>query len=788
MAIYIPILKQSDLILDDKKQIVPEAKIDIWDPVSSTPIDVYTYDAANDRYILATNPVILDVNSRPLHTYFVKQLALCRLSKYKGDFYDSATGSTVASWEFIREWYGAWDEDAAKNDTIVTGFSGLQDANPELGKVTVVGYWTDKDCEARTYVWDPNCTQDADGGYIVKNRELDVGRWILMFDGEYIPSSYYGVYPGRESTMNSLLNYVATVGTAQKPTAPGIYFIPGAYTAASTDLVTAKKVLIDAETYFTRNTFEVADLKVVGTSSHWNCDFIITNPNAEAHSSWFRTLAWFYMCGAKTLYYDNTNYFTNAQINNSYELNQKTIIGTSRLPATYGTNGRLRLVNCNIQGTKLWNNTDKLYFASCDFKDEWFTNPDSLDFVNNVNARSMSVVRLSLSNFVSTTAYINAMGANGAQYLDLEGRTVSSISFPASVTELRNAYCSTLSISKGTSADIWLKNVTAAQAYITARYITMENGCNITFGSEPSFEAMWANDSTVTAQTIWTSKKQIIMRNCSVNITFNRVTNNNDKEMVIQFYNCEFQTNCSIQAKFLTMRNCRTSNNTIKIYPYKEDNIYKMFVDLQGNTFNNSQPIEFTKFNDDNCYEVVASWTIVDNSFYGNDEGLRCRYWQNRVGSNYNKTFIKCSTDTVIEYAGNVGKCPADNPKGLSISDNTSYKTETITQGGQSYTLYKYTGASMRICPKFTNNVWWMVSYPGKVCHAQKYYNWVNSPYDSLTYSLFNQQLYYYPYGHDWVDRDSDFFRLTPCTFNDYIRIVQRGDGDHNQGIICHVV
>jgi len=785
---YIPIISEKDLVLDQNKRIMPNGKIEILDPVSTNPIDVYTYDSQNNRYVVATNPIYLDVESRPQHTYFVKQLAYCRLSKYLGEFTDPITHSAISNYEFVRDWYGAFSADDAKNDTIISGITALGEANTELGKVTVVGYWTDKDCEARTYVWDPNCTQDPDGGYIIKNNDLDTGRWILMFDGEYIPSTYYGVYPGRESTMNALLNYVATVGTAQKPTAPGVYFAPGYYTAATTDLVTSKKVLLDADTQFTRNTFEVGDLKVIGSATHWICDFIIDNPNAEAHSSWFRTLAWFYMCRAKTYYYDSTNYFTDSNVNYSYELNQKNIIGTSRLPATYGANGLLRLVNCNIKGTKLWNNSDKLYFASCDFKDEWFLNPANIDFVNNVYARSVGLCNLNLSNFTSTTAYINAQGANGATVLDLEGRTVTSISFPASVTELRNAFCTNLSINKTGAVDIWLKNVVASNASIAARYITIEKGSDINFNNEPSFDAMWCNDSKINAQTIWYSKKQIIMNNCWVGITFQRVTDNTSTEAVLEFINCEFQTNVGIQSKSLIMHNCRTSNNTIKIYPYKQDDVYKMFVDLQGNTFNNSSPIEFTKFNDDNCYEVVASWTIVNNSFYGNDEGLRCRYWQNRVGSNYNKTFIKCSTDTVIEYAGNVGKCPADNPKGLMISDNTSYMTESITQGGETFTLYKYTGASMRICPKFSNNVWWMVSYPGKVCHAQKYYNWVNSPYDSLTYSLFNQQLYYYPYGHDWQDRDSDFFRLTPCTFNDYIRIVQRGDGDHNQGIVCHVV
>lgn len=670
MAVYIPILKQSDLVLDNKKQIVPDAKIDIWDPVSSTPIDVYTYDAANDRYILAVNPIRLDVNSRPQSTYFVKQLALCRLSRFKGDFYDELSGSTVAAWEFIREWYGAFSEDDAKNDTIISGISSLADANTELGKVTVVGYWTDKDCEPRTYVWDPNCVQDADGGYIIKSNDHDTGRWILMFDDEYLPSTYYGVYPGHESTMNALLNYVTTVGTAQKPTAPGIYFVPGTYDASTVALLTNKKILLDADTQFTRQYIDCADLKVIGDTNHWICDFYVENPEAVVHSSWFRTLQIFYNCGAKKYIFDETNYFFDTTLKSNCVLNQKIIEGSTRMPTNYG-NYALTLNNCQIEGQKIWDSTDKIVFQNTDFKDIWFKNPANIDFATKVNVSSMGINTVRLANFSNITAYVNYVGANGITVLDLAGRDISTLNVPASVTELRNVIAGTISCSKGSTADVTFRNVKANTVSLSCRYINLYDS-DISFSSEPTFSAMWGHRSRINSSYPWyTKSKQIICEDCYIGFGINMVTDNTSDHGVLEFTNCEFQTNVSLSVKRITMKRCVTSNNTIKVYPRKSDSTYYIGpATFENCVLNNNNPLEFTKNeNDDNCYECIAQWTLVGNTFEGNTEGVRCRYWQNRVGSNYGKTFIALGPSVnAIEIKGNTGKCPAEDFYGSVIT------------------------------------------------------------------------------------------------------------------------
>ena len=673
---YIPIINQNDLFVDERGKLIPGAKIEILDPVSTNPVDVFTCNG--DTYTAAENPVYLDNESRTQHTYFTQQLVLCILWKYIGTMNDPTADDEPEHWQQVRDWYaGEGDAEAnASYSETVYGLAGLMSSQSE-SSVTVIGYWTSNDCEARTYYWDPTCTQQPDNGYIVKKTGVDTGRWILKFDHEYLPSTYYGVYPGHEENINALLTYEDTVGTAAKKTAPGVYFIRGNYNASTVALITSKKVLLDADTSFSRDSFEVADLKVIGDAQHAICDFWIDNPEAVAHSSWFNTLAVFYTCGAKKLVFDENNYFSNTTFTHNITLNQKIIEGSTRMPANYG-NYALIINNCHIEGQKIWDHTDKIIFQNTDFKDIWFKNPSSIDFNTKVTVNSMNVDTIRLDNFANTTAYVNAMAANGATVLDLAGRDISTLTVPTTVNELRNVIAGTINCSKGSTADVIFRNVKANSLNLSCRYITLYDS-DVSFPSEPTFSAMWGNRSRISSSYPWYTKtKQVICDDCYIGVVFNMVTDNTSDHGTLQFTNCVFQENCSLSVKRLTMKRCVTNNNTIKVYPRKADNVYYLGpVTLENNTFNNNSPVEFTKNDpDDNCYECMAQWTIVGNTFLGNTEGLRCRFWQNRVGSNYNKTFIKRAIQS-ITYEGNTGNCPAESMTGTSF---TSYSDSGWTK------------------------------------------------------------------------------------------------------------
>lgn len=382
---YIPFISQDDLVLDNQQKRLVGGKIEVLDPISNNPVDIFVYDGSNDNYIVATNPIYLDVNSRPEHTYFSTQLVLCRLYKYMGNFSDPMIDDDTNNWEFVREWNGSFHENDQKNDTIVYGFSSIQDANPDLGSITVVGYWNNYDCEARTYVWDGTCVQTPDNGYIVKANGIDTGRWILKFDGEWLPSTYYGVYPGRTANINALLSYVATVGTSQVPTAPGVYFQNGVYNNLTSNLTTSKKVLLDADTQFTKLNFlfTVQDVNVIGNATHYICDFKFAPhqfnySNTVAHSSWFRTIDAFIGCAAQNLIWDRTDYFTNKQITGNQTLYKQKLTFYKSWDYTYAANAYVNISECEIEGQKIFRFTnDYINFYDMKFNLEWFVIPSS---------------------------------------------------------------------------------------------------------------------------------------------------------------------------------------------------------------------------------------------------------------------------------------------------------------------------------------------------------------------------------------------------------------------------
>lgn len=382
---YIPFISQDDLILDNQQKRLVGGKIEVLDPISNNPVDIFVYDGSNDNYIVATNPIYLDVNSRPEHTYFSTQLVLCRLYKYIGNFSDPMIDDDTNNWEFVREWNGSFHENDQKNDTIIYGFNSIKDANPDLGSITVVGYWNNFDCEARTYVWDANCVQTPDNGYIVKANGIDTGRWILKFDGEWLPSTYYGVYPGRTANINALLSYVSTVGTNQVPTAPGVYFQKGVYSNLSSNLTTSKKVLLDADTQFTKQNFlfTVQDVNVIGNATHYICDFKFAPynenySNTVAHSSWFRTIDAFIGCSAQHLIWDKMDYFTNKQISINQTLYKQKLSFYKTLDYTYADSAYLSINECEIEGQNIFRFTDDFVnFQNETIKLDWFVKPSS---------------------------------------------------------------------------------------------------------------------------------------------------------------------------------------------------------------------------------------------------------------------------------------------------------------------------------------------------------------------------------------------------------------------------
>ncbi len=666
----IPVINQNERFLDLNEQPLVNGKVEILDPVSNNFLTIWSY--SDDEYTVMTNPARLDIEGRVTQTIFCDRIVYVRVYKYLG-----RDENNHEIFEFIRDFYAGENENSESREYVV-GIEDLKDLDPSVNSsVNVLGYFNAFDCPMRQYVWDANCTQDPDNGYVVASDVSSTGRWILVFSGEYLPSSYYGVYPGQVANINALMAYPEKVGTRLIPTAPGIWFVPGQYDV-DTNINTDKKVLLDANTTFLCDYFFCGNLTVKGEPQNAICDFDFRDPEQEAHSSWFKTMAGYLTCGAKKYIFDAKDNFLNHTLQNAnYTLQNKIIEGQTRLPVTYsGDNCRITFNNCVINAERIFNSTDKLGFAYTEIHDHWWNSPASIDFYNNVAARSISINSLVIDNFTNMTAYVNALGADGQQVIDLAGRSIYNLDLPLSVVELRNTHVTNNANIAANGRNITIRNCQLDNAIITCNQLSVYDS-RIYFNMEPSVNAAWFNDSEIRAGSDFVNKAaQYICEDCTVGINFKRVTDNTSRDGYLGFTRCAFENNV-INSKTLIMKNCDCDGCTIKVYPYKDGDVYKMYCYFEGNRFISGVPIEFTKIDQingsyqDDVYEIVVNWTIMNNFFAGNTEGLRCRYWQHRTGSNYGKTFIAWSNDNAIVYKDNTGDCPDDNASQLSVTNGT---------------------------------------------------------------------------------------------------------------------
>lgn len=692
---YIPILKQSDQVIDNNKRLIVGGKIEILEANTLNKIDVYTYDAGNEKYIIAENPIYLDVYSRPQQTYFVTQLCLCKLYRYIGDFSDPMIDNDDNNWRYIREWNDSWNYEESKNDTIVYGLNGLKKSNIELGSVSVVGYWNNYDCEMRTYVWDNACTQEPDNGYIVLSDKSTNGRWILSFEDEYIPSTYYGVYPGQEANINTLLNFVSEVGSADRfiKTAPGVYFKNGDYTNSTVGLVTEKKIMLDNKTSFTANTFTCPDVKVIGTPTKAICDFNFTAQH-DAHSSWFRTARTFLNCGAKHLYIDAQDNFTDKVIPNYITITDKFIYGNSRLPLTYNDGAYLRLVNCVIVGQDLFKADDYIQYRNMEFTDEWYSATQaSMDFGDitqghKIDVRTLFNNTLDFANFKNKVNYAKAIQADGQTYLNMQNAEIQSMSLDT-ITEVVNLKSDTLVLNSVSNITLTNVNSQIRLPNMTENHLFYVTDCYLTFASIPTFGSIISNNSTIinefgfdTAVTQVNFKGGVCNSHigCSTASTY-------VKGKTLTLDNTSIVDNTQIKVNQIFMRNCECGG-IINVYPYLDGDVYKASMYFKNNKFINEAVISLDAYgaSDTQVNGVqIDMFKFIDNDFSQTDlKGIHIPFYAKGNLTKFTSGTGTSYGDNKVRYVGNTGNCPQET---MTVRGDTSAFTQNVTDGSASYVV-----------------------------------------------------------------------------------------------------
>lgn len=287
-------------------------RVTIYEHDSEIVKTVYTLEG--ETYTQAENPQLLNVAGRLDDTlYFDASVVDVKIERYVGEEGLMSEESPDDDFETFDVYSYGFTLDIGTAGEIVDTVDDLRTTPTSAGTVNVRGYYYAGDCSPRLYVWDASSSATEDGGYIIASSLTAEGRWILAYDGETIPCTWYGVRPNNLSNIASLLGYPGIIGTYSIRTAPRVYFVRGTYDAAAYTYTTDKALVFSSKAKFTGATFKCPSVEVDGAITDYIADFNFNDNGLEAraHSSWFRSSYKFWKCGACELVYDENNYFAN---------------------------------------------------------------------------------------------------------------------------------------------------------------------------------------------------------------------------------------------------------------------------------------------------------------------------------------------------------------------------------------------------------------------------------------------------------------------------------------------
>ena len=663
----------SNQFFDNQGYPLVAGRVSVFLHESNNPATIYTLEG--DQFVEAQNPFILDEGGRcPTGSvWFDATVVDVKVEKYNG---------VPGSYSQLDYYEDGFDLPDVTNESVVIGIEGLANANTQLGVVSVVGYNNAHDCGERMFVWDPNCTADADGGAIVASDSAENGRWILLSDSRYMPSSYYGIVPGSgESNISAFLTYPEQVGQWSIKLPPVPRFKKGTYTSSGT-MSTPKTIAFDTGAKFTGITFTCLSAEVM-FNSDYVADFLFTE-QARAESSWFRSAKAFWKCQARELHQSRVNHFADADLGNYGTIcaivqNQR-ITGT---PMTVTGSANLQFNHCNFDSYSLstaWFTT----FKNCDFSDRWFAD-SAWDFGTTVASHQVvknTENRIVLDNFADANVFVLQQAANGVTSLDLQNRIVDTISAAMPFTLVRNAVIGYAHFAHDAS----LENCAISNLYLEDSSLSFSTK-NCTMNLMQAEFAAWGDtgSSIVLGCNVDTTASTLNFKDTSLNLNTLKVGRTTDDLSLQQqpvFYGCSI-ANGKIASSAPVLLGCNITDTEIYVYPsaFVEDPVtlrvsWTVAMELRGNRFNGSSQVKIGGHNGitDHLQEIyecrVTSIAVTDNVFSTSSIGITCPFW---AGPGLAFRFIRGMTTfdnsdaTVMDgswfnvpyvYQGNTGNCP----------------------------------------------------------------------------------------------------------------------------------
>lgn len=699
-------------------------------------LDVFTLEG--DTFTQAANPQLLnDAGRLDATLFFDAAIVDVKVEQYVGAEGQMSVDSPDDDFEQFDHFEIGFDPGVLAVRTSVDTIAELMDASPESGLVNVVGYYAVGDCVPRTYYWDKDSENDIDGGYVVGSNKSDTGRWILLWGDEMMPSSVYGIVPGsNEANINALLTYPQLVGSFLQKTAPVVRFLPGNYTSSVT-YSTTKEVAFDSGAKFTGASFNLPRARVLGPVTDYIADFRFTDPTSEAHSAWFKRASWFWGCGAKYMYVDGTNHFSDSSVSSAITIQNANVFGKGRIALSYSDGGYLHFNGCNISAEKFLHPSDDVVkFSSMRWKDLWWTNSASsnLDFGrisdgHRIEFLSSASNSITLNDFGSADVYVRARVAdvkntplNPDRKLFLDGRRLSSLDVDCfeEIHDCTVTGMCRVSDSDNGGSQVSLYNVAASSFVSDADILVLENS-RIAFvvdalGSGSAVNHIEARNSSISAQSgssyPWDCSPSIDAYGCEWSLSITPATDDTAGTSSVSFRDCYIH-GCHLTYKHSYFDSCRVENCNLEVFPYQESAVYKIQFSMLNCTVKGGTPISLKKYEDsslDNVKDVVPDIQFVGNRFIGleeNSEGVTMPYYANATNQSL---FIRAGVldgsaadGAVILYKDNVGDCPQDSATFrfyATFSQVGVYDTTLIGEiGATAYSCAQI----LRACPYFSS-------------------------------------------------------------------------------------
>ena len=597
-----PIINQNERFLDIDEEPLVNGKVEVLDPVSNNPLTIWSY--SDDEYTVMVNPVRLDVEGRTPHTVFCDRIAYIRVYKYLGlDEYNQPM------FEFVRDYYAGENENTESREYVV-GMTAMKNLDPSVNSsVNVLGYYELGDCGLRTYVWDPNSTLDADNGYVVASNVEASGRWILQFDGPYIPSTYYGVDPQHISNAPALLTYAEQI--SGKKTAPGIYFVPGHY-QNQIWWNTTKRVLLSSNSQFDTG-IDCAWVDVIGKPSTWLADIGVSNSNCPVHSCWYKHAREFWNSGSRYKYADGKNWTDNVLTANSVQTKVHFYGADEAL--TTDTNGHtIRFDNCTFEGTGFLTSTMECAFVGGEFSDNYYLNaaidPTKITF-SQISGQQPTIIP---RHFKKPENVVKVMSKISTT-LDMDGLYATGTSDCTAYTEIVNGKFDNMTFGQNDLTLRTLKDVTINTSLTYNGKNLQVINSSVRIQSVPNLIAISVTDNS-TVRNGWTLTQGLV--SCVDSTwemdTAKTVTGNFSQSTITGI----------VRSNNLEICHSKVTTGKIEIYPLSVANPsshYEFKFKAENSVFNTD-----VEFKNDSLWDIYFNVKICNNYFSG-EQGLKCTYW-----------------------------------------------------------------------------------------------------------------------------------------------------------------